>query len=50
MSQRYLRASALSVPEISYLLGFRDTSSFFQAFQGWTGLTPGDFRNSALET
>ena len=50
MSQRYLRESALSVPEISYLLGFRDTSSFFRAFQGWTGLTPGDFRNSALET
>jgi AraC-like DNA-binding protein len=36
------------LPEISYLLGFRDTSSFFRAFQGWTGMTPGDYR--ALET
>lgn len=46
MSERYLKDSALSVPEISYLLGFRDTSSFFRAFQGWTGTTPGDFRSS----
>ncbi len=44
MSDLYLRDDALSVPEISYLLGFRDTSSFFRAFQGWTGMTPGDYR------
>ena len=44
MSERYLKNSDLSVPEISYLLGFRDTSSFFRAFHGWTGTTPGDFR------
>lgn len=44
MSERFLKESELSVPEISYLLGFRDTSSFFRAFQGWTGTTPGDFR------
>lgn len=47
LSQRYLRESSLSVPEISFLLGFRDTSSFFRAFQGWTGTTPGDVRASA---
>lgn len=46
MSERYLKSSALSVPEISYLLGFRDTSSFFRAFHGWTGTTPGDYRGS----
>lgn len=45
MSERYLRDSSLSIPEISYLLGFRDTSSFFRAFHGWTGSTPGDFRS-----
>lgn len=44
LSQRYLKDSNLSVPEISHLLGFRDTSSFFRAFQGWTGTTPGAFR------
>lgn len=47
MSERYLKDSGLSVPEISYLLGFRDTSSFFRAFHGWTGTTPGDYRSSA---
>lgn len=49
MSHRYLRDSGLSVPEISFLLGFRDTSSFFRAFQGWTGTTPGDYRASRSE-
>lgn len=44
MAIRYLKESGLSIPEISYLLGFRDTSSFFRAFQGWTGSTPGDYR------
>ncbi|SLN31468.1 HTH-type transcriptional regulator VirS [Pseudoruegeria aquimaris] len=44
LSERYLKDSALSVPEISFLLGFRDASSFLRAFQGWTGLTPGDYR------
>jgi AraC-like DNA-binding protein len=46
LAQRYLRDSTLSVPEISYLLGFRDTSSFFRAFQGWMGTTPAAFREA----
>lgn len=53
LSERYLSDSELSVPEISYLLGFRDTSSFFRAFQGWTGMTPAAFRDqthAALNT
>ena len=50
MSERYLNDSELSVPEISYLLGFRDTSSFFRAFHGWTGTTPGDFRAVGSES
>lgn len=49
MSKRYLGDSGLSVPEISFLLGFRDTSSFFRAFHGWTGTTPGDYRASGSE-
>ena len=47
LSHRYLRESTLSVPEISYLLGFRETASFFRAFQAWTGTTPGAFRNQS---
>ncbi len=50
MSDRYLKDTGLSVPEISYLLGFRETSSFFRAFHGWTGTTPGDYRNSGSES
>ena len=46
LAKRYLKASGLSVQEISYLLGFRDCSSFFRAFSGWAGVTPGDYRAS----
>lgn len=46
MSERYLRDSELTLPEISYLLGFRETSSFFRAFHSWTGKTPGEYRAS----
>ncbi|MEL6569763.1 MAG: helix-turn-helix transcriptional regulator, partial [Pseudomonadota bacterium] len=46
MSDRYLKETGLSLPEISYLLGFRETSSFFRAFHGWTCTTPGDYRTS----
>lgn len=44
ISTRYLSETDLSLPEISYLLGFSDTSSFFRAFYGWKGVTPGEFR------
>jgi AraC-like DNA-binding protein len=40
----YLRQSALTVTEITYLLGFNDTSNFARAFRRWTGLSPTDFR------
>ncbi|MEL6745686.1 MAG: helix-turn-helix domain-containing protein [Pseudomonadota bacterium] len=50
MSEQYLKYSGLSLPEISYLLGFRETSSFFRAFHGWTGRTPGDFRASGEDS
>lgn len=50
MSEFYLKDSGLTVPEISYLLGFRDTSSFFRAFHGWTGTTPGDYRSNRSTT
>lgn len=44
LAKRYLKTKGLSVQEISYLLGFQDCSSFFRAFNGWTGVTPGDYR------
>lgn len=47
LSQHYLMGSDLSIPEISYLLGYRDTGSFYRAFQGWTGKTPMEIRGIA---
>lgn len=44
LARDYLDQDGISVPEIAHLLGFRDTSSFFRAFQGWLGLTPGEYR------
>ncbi len=48
LSLHYLQDRALSVIEISYLLGFQDPGSFYRAFQGWTGRTPADMRRDLL--
>ncbi len=40
----YLRQAARSVTEITFLLGFTDTSNFTRAFKRWTGVSPTEFR------
>ncbi|PTT03270.1 AraC family transcriptional regulator [Pseudomonas sp. HMWF006] len=40
LALHYLRSTAMSSAEISFLLGFDDSNSFARAFQGWTGTTP----------
>ena len=47
LAQQYLRESHRSVGEITYLLGFSESSNFTRAFKRWTGMTPVEFRNSA---
>lgn len=47
MAQDYLARTDLSAAEIAYLLAYRDPSSFYRAFQGWTGTTPGRMRSAA---
>jgi AraC-like DNA-binding protein len=43
--RRLLGDRSLSVYEISFLLGFTDTSSFHRAFRRWTGKTPTELRD-----
>lgn len=40
----YMEQSRVSITEMSFLLGFSDTSSFTRAFRRWTGKSPRDYR------
>lgn len=42
----YLRSGRYSLTEITFLLGFNDTSSLSRAFKRWTGKPPGSFVKS----
>ena len=44
LAHHYLTHSGLSSGEISFLLGFLDTNSFYRAFQQWTDSTPESYR------
>jgi AraC-like DNA-binding protein len=43
-SERYLARQSLNIGEVSYLVGFSDTSAFFKAFKRWTGKKPSEYR------
>lgn len=45
LAHHYLRNTAMSSAEISFLLGFEDSNSFARAFQVWTGKTPQTVRS-----
>jgi len=40
LSEHYLSQPEISLTEISYLLGFKDQTSYFRAHQDWLGKTP----------
>lgn len=42
----YLLNQQISMSEISFLLGFHDTSNFSKAFKRWTGYTPSEYRET----
>lgn len=43
-ARAYLGGSLFSDGEISFLLGFEDTNSFYRAFRSWNGVAPGVVR------
>lgn len=47
LATHYLSSSSMPAAEISFLLGYEDTSSFYRAFRGWTGRTPQGVRATA---
>jgi len=44
LAHLYLRQSTVELKGVAFLLGYEDANSFFRAFQGWEGTTPGEWR------
>jgi AraC-like DNA-binding protein len=44
-AKRMLEDPECSVGEITYTLGFSETSAFYRAFKRWTGMTPAAYRS-----
>lgn len=44
LAHHYLKHSAVELNETAFLLGYEDANSFFRAFQGWEGTSPGEWR------
>ncbi len=44
LAHHYLKHSTVELNEAAFLLGYEDSNSFFRAFQGWEGTSPGEWR------
>jgi AraC-like DNA-binding protein len=44
LARHYLLHSSLELNDTAYLLGYEDAHSFFRAFHGWEGSSPGEWR------
>lgn len=42
----YMNSPQLSINDVAGLMGFDEPSAFFRSFRRWTGLTPGQYRES----
>jgi AraC-like DNA-binding protein len=46
-AEMYLRTTTLTIPEVTYLLGYSEPTAFHRAFRRWHGTTPQAFRAQA---
>ena len=44
LADHYLESSKLSLGEIAFLIGFRESNSFIRAYSTWKGMSPGHYR------
>lgn len=44
LSQQLLGDPAIQIEEVTCLLGYQDTTSFYRAFRDWAGVSPGEWR------
>jgi AraC-like DNA-binding protein len=47
-AESLLANPAVSLAEISFMLGYHEQSTFQRAFKRWSGMTPGEFRTARL--
>lgn len=50
MSVEWLTGSRLSIADISERLGFSETRSFHRRFKNWSGISPGEYRRTQMNT
>ncbi len=43
---KYMSSPQLSINDVAELMGFVEPSAFFRSFKRWTGMTPGEYRQS----
>ena len=48
MAKEYIYGTDMSNEEISYALGYAQTSAFYRSFQNWYGVTPNRMRKASL--
>ncbi len=46
----YMNSPQLSINDVAGLMGFDEPSAFFRSFKRWTGMTPGEYRQSDAYT
>ncbi len=47
---KYMGSPQLSILDVAELMGFDEPSAFFRSFKRWTGMTPGEYRQSQQYT